>query len=283
MLDKSTILPLHDKRVLVTRTRAQASALSAKLRALGALPIEFPTIRIVPPQPLDALDHALQQLYAPAGSDYDWWVLTSANGVHICCERLHTLGCAFDTLHDHVRIATIGPATAATLQQYGLTTDLLPDEYIAESVVTALLGDAQAKGKSLAGSRILLTRAAETRKVLVTDLQRAGAIVDEVAAYHTLPVSGDDAQGKNVLSLLQQRQLDILTFTSSSTVRNFVAWFKSCEQANAASLQPLQPVIACIGPITAQTARELGLSVTIEAKEFTTDGLVDAIVDYAKN
>jgi uroporphyrinogen-III synthase len=179
-----------------------------------------------------------------------------------------------------VRIATIGPATAAALEGYGITTDLVPDEYIAEGVAAALVRDVQQRGLSLKGQRILLARAAEARKVLVTELQEAGAVVDEVAVYFTHAVAHDDEQGREVLRLLHTHQLDILTFTSSSTVRNFVTWLKSCEPGMTDSPLDLvaQITIACIGPITSQTARELGLHVDIEAKEFTIDGLVEAMI-----
>lgn len=278
-------LPLSNKHVLVTRTREQASVMSEKLRALGAVPVEFPTIRIVPPQDWGQLDAALRRLYTPTGSDYSWLVFTSVNGVNICCERLRALGYEPQAMRN-VRIAAIGPATAASLTKYGLQANLVPDEYIAEGVVSALLTDALQKGTSLAGQHILLARAAEARKILVTELQQAGAIVDEVPAYYTLPIAGDDERGQEVVSLLRQGHLAFLTFTSSSTVRNFVAWLKNCEQISAYSIDDLtrqpRPTIACIGPITAQTARELGLPVDIEASEFTIDGLIKAIVAYAR-
>src|SRR5215469_4828559 len=181
-------LPLQGRRILVTRTREQAGTLSERLRSLGALPVEFPTIRIVPPQDWELLDSALRRL-SEAG--YDWLVFTSANGVNICCERLSSLGYRVQDIRG-IRVAAIGPATAAALAQHGITADLVPGEYIAESVAASLIDDAHQKGGSLRGKRVLLARAAEARKVLVTELQRAGAIVDEVAAYHTLPVASDD-------------------------------------------------------------------------------------------
>jgi uroporphyrinogen-III synthase len=289
-------LPLLGKRVLVTRTREQASSLSERLRSQGAIPVEFPTIRIVPPSDwsqLDALLTLLCTVKAEQHQDlqryaYDWLIFTSANGVNICLERLHTLGYEPDALK-HVRIATIGPATAAALARYGIIADLVPDEYIAEGVVAALIQDAQRRGTSLAGTRIALARAAEARKVLITELQKEGAIVDEVAAYYTFAAAHDDERGREILDLLSHHQLDILTFTSSSTVRNFVEWLRSCEQHMqqdlqkdlAAALAHVHQVhIASIGPITSQTARDLGLQVTIEASEFTIDGLVQAIVQH---
>ncbi|MBV9690932.1 MAG: uroporphyrinogen-III synthase [Ktedonobacteraceae bacterium] len=284
---------LQGKRVLVTRTRNQASTFSQKLQALGAIAVEFPTISIVAPQDWSQLDSALQRLYvsAPIGAGhaqgkheqcpYQWLVLTSANGVTICFDRLQALGYEPRAMHN-VRIATIGPATAAALQHYGVSADLVPDDYIAEGVVRALVQDAQQHGTSLLEQHILLARAAEARKVLLTELQRVGALVDEVPIYHTVAVAHDDERGQHILALLQQQQLDILTFTSSSTVRNFVAWLQSCEQHEHASAMSLvaQSTIACIGPITSQTARTLGLHVDIEAREFTIDGLVKAILEH---
>jgi uroporphyrinogen-III synthase len=282
----TTTLSLRGKRVLVTRTREQAGALSQRLQQVGAIPIEFPTIKIEPPQDWTQLDEALKHLFEheTAQPYYAWLILTSANGVAICCERLRQLGYTPATLSTapyRVRVATIGPATAAALARYGITADLVPGEYIAESVAEALIEDARQCGGNLHGQRILLARAAEARKVLVTQLQQAGALVDEVAAYTTHAVAQDDERGRKVLRMLQQQQLDILTFTSSSTVRNFVTWLQSCaqEQSNPLSLCAYT-TIACIGPITSQTARNLGLPVHIEATEFTIEGLVEAIIHY---
>ncbi|HEX6478034.1 MAG TPA: uroporphyrinogen-III synthase [Ktedonobacteraceae bacterium] len=272
-------LPLQGRRILVTRTREQAGTLSERLLSLGAVPVEFPTIRIVPPQDWEPLDNALRHLCA---SGYDWLVFTSTNGVNICFDRLHTLGYQPGNL-GNVRVAAIGPATAAALAQQGITAHLVPDEYIAESVAAALIDDAQQKGESLEGKRVLLARAAGARKVLVTELQRAGAIVDEVAAYSTVAVASDDGRGQEVVRLLQSHQLDTITFTSSSTVRNFMQWLMQCKPGFVDEFirhvtKQGRPKLACIGPITSQTVREFGLQVHIEAQEFTINGLVNAII-----
>jgi uroporphyrinogen-III synthase len=271
--------PLRGKRILVTRTRLQASALSSNLRALGATPVEFPTIRIVPPPDWGQLDQALTRLYSqPSG--YDWLIFTSVNGVQSVCERMLQPGYETHTLQN-VRIAAIGPATASALERYGLHAEIVPGEYVAEGVAAALLEDARVRGETLRGRRVLLARAAEARRVLVDELEHAGALVDEVAAYYTVAATADDEQGRSVLHLLQTHQLSIITFTSSSTVRNFVAWLRSVsDDALTLVTGPRRPILACIGPITAQTARELGLSVAIEAREFTIDGLVQAILHY---
>ena len=274
--------PLQGKRILVTRASKQASALSDRLRKLGAIPVEFPIIQIAPPEDWAPLDDALKRLCArEAESYYTWLVFTSANGVNICIDRLNLL--AYDT-HDigNVHVAAIGPATAQALRHHGIEPDLVPDEYIAEGVAAALIEDAHRQGASLAEKHVLLVRAAEARKVLVEQLQRAGAIVDEVPAYRTRGAVIDNEQGREVLRLLQAHQLDILTFTSSSTVRYFVQWLADCTPGAAVSPIIRNPhlKIACIGPITSQTARELGLDVHIQAREFTIDGLVEAIVQH---
>ena len=276
---------LQGKRILVTRAREQAGALSERLQAVGAIPVEFPVIRIVPPQNWEPLDSALGKLFladAALQGDgqghpyYAWLIFTSANGVNIFCERLLNLG--FHTQNmSGVRVAAIGPATAAALARYGITADLVPGEYVAESVAAAIIKDAQRLGEALEGKRILLPRAAEARQVLVTELQQAGATVDEVAAYTTGAAASDDELGREVLHFLQNSEIDIITFTSSSTVRNFIQWLTNCDADELLTRNP-QLKIACIGPITSQTARELGLKVDIEAREFTIDGLVEAIV-----
>jgi uroporphyrinogen-III synthase len=283
----TTSFPLQGKRILVTRASKQAGALSDRLRKLGAIPVEFPIIQIAPPEDWVLLDNALHQLCAKEEeSYYTWLVFTSANGVNICFDRLNTL--AYNTNDiGKVRVAAIGPATAQALRHHGIKPDLVPDEYIAEGVAAALIEDVHRHGVSLEGKRILILRAAEARKVLVEKLQRAGAIVEEVAAYRTRGAVIGDEQGREVLRLLQAHQLDILTFTSSSTVRHFVQWLADC--APGAAVSPIAHVthnpqlkIACIGPITSQTARELGLDVQIEASEFTIDGLVEAIVQHGE-
>ncbi len=278
-------LHLQAKRVLVTRTREQAGALSEHLRAAGAIPIELPVIRIVPPDDWQPLDRALQE--QAAGSVYDWIVFTSANGVKKVVERLAELALAPDILR-RARIATIGPATAAALTACGLTATLVPPEFIAESVAEALRQEAAQRGASLRGQRILLARAAEARQVLINDLEQAGARVDVVAAYQTVPVAQDDERGREVIALLRQQQLDIITFTSSSTVHHFMHWLSQSAPDIAIMLaypgkQPAHPLIACIGPITARTARDYGLEVHVEAREFTTAGLVEALINHEEN
>jgi uroporphyrinogen III methyltransferase/synthase len=180
-------------------------------------------------------------------------------------------------------VAAIGPATATELGKYGVTVDLVPVEYLAEGVIGALLEDARRREESLKGKKILIARAAEARNVLVTELQKAGAFVDAVAAYRTVGIEPEDIRGREILRMLESQQLDVLTFTSSSTVRNFVQWLVQCNGDVTGSflaniVQHARPKIACIGPITSQTARELGLDVHIEAQEYTIAGLIEAII-----
>ena len=273
-------LPLQGRRILITRTHEQAGTFSEQLRALGATPVEFPTIRVVPPEDWGPLDNALKRLCE--ADWYDWLVFTSANGVRICFERLQKMGYDGRSLGD-VRVAAIGPATAVELARFGVTVDLVPAEFIAEGIAVALLNDAMKWGESLEGKKVLLARAAEARNALVTELQQAGASVEVVAAYRTVGVTYEDGRGREIVRLLEAQQLDILTFTSSSTVRNFMQWLMQCDidVANAllsSSTQHARPKIACIGPITSQTAREFGLDVHIEAQEYTIAGLIEAII-----
>jgi uroporphyrinogen-III synthase len=273
-------LPLQGQRILITRTSEQAGTFSEQLKALGATPVEFPTILIVPPEDWEPLDNALKRLCQ--ADWYDWLVFTSANGVRICFGRLQKLGYDTRSLGD-VRVAAIGPATALELAKYGVTVDLVPDEYIAEGIAFALLDDARKLGESLVRKKVLLARAAEARNTLVTELQQAGASVEVVAAYRTVGVTYEDERGREIVRLLEAQQLDILTFTSSSIVRNFMQWLIQFDSDVANALLTSitrhgRPKIACIGPITAQTAREFGLDVHIEAQEYTIAGLIEAII-----
>jgi uroporphyrinogen III methyltransferase/synthase len=253
--------PLLGKRVVVTRARAQASDLVQKLTDLGAQCLETPTIIVVPPQDRTPLERAIENL-----AGYDWLVFTSVNGVSAFFDCLFSRGLDSRAL-GHVRTACIGPATADRLRSYGLGTDILPRTYQAESVVEAF-DHIDLKGKS-----VLLPRAQEARSVLPEELQRMGAKVDEVAAYQTLPVSHNAPQ---IQKQLQQQAVDMVTFTSSSTVHNFLSLIPSDQRT-----QLLTGVrIACIGPITADTVKSYGLKVDLTAETFTIEGLCKAMVDY---
>lgn len=253
--------PLLGKRIVITRARQQASDLVAKLSALGADCLECPTIEIVPPESWQAVDDAIQKLDA-----YQWLVFTSVNGVEQFFQRLFAADRDVRAL-GHLKLAAIGPATAEKMAAYGLRTDILPEQYRAESVVAAF------RKQSMAGQRVLLPRAAEARAILPEELSEMGAQVDEVIAYRTRSV--DDTEGK-LIEWLENDQIDMVTFTSSSTVKNF---HRLLPPERSASLMDAVSV-ACIGPITADTARSLGFKVALEAEKFTIDGLCDAVVAH---
>jgi uroporphyrinogen-III synthase len=273
-------LPLEGLRILNTRSHQQASTFSSQLRTFGAIPVEFPAIRIVAPEDWKPLDTALKRLCET--DRYNWLVFTSANGVQICFERLIGLGYHVESI-GKVRIAAIGPATAMTLVKYGVKVDIVPATYIAEAVASALIEDARKQGEALQGKRLLLARAAEARNVLIRELQRAGVEVDVVAAYRTIGIDKEDEQGQEILRRLEAQELDIITFTSSSTVRNFMLWLMDHDSSFTNTfvhrvVKYARPKIACIGPITSQTAREYGLKVHIEAQVYTIAGLIEAII-----
>ena len=247
---------LRGKRVLVTRARAQASGFIRRLQTLGAIPIAFPTIRVAPPtDQYAALDAALRQL-----ATFDWVVFTSVNGVMHVWRRLAAVGLDGHALAP-VRLAAIGPTTARALITRGRRADVVPDRYIAEALLDTM--------PHPAGQRFLLPRADGARDMLRTGLEAAGATVVAVHAYRTVVAE----PASEALAALEHG-VDILTFTSSSTVRNFLTQV-GAEHAKALAARAR---VVAIGPITADTARELGLRVDVVATEHTIAGLVAALV-----
>lgn len=251
--------PLFGRRVLVTRSREQASALSERLRELGAEPVEYPTIEIAPPRDVAPLDEAIARLRT-----YDWLIFTSANGVRAFVHRMNEKGMDIRALR-RLKIAAVGPTTAQALQDYRLRVDYVPAVYKTEEIAAGI-GD-------VAGERILLPRAERAPKRLARALRGKGAVIHEVAAYRTLAVGASD----ELRALLKDGQIDIVTFTSSSTVRNLVASLQGQTPAKALS----RCLVACIGPVTARTAKRLGIGVDVVAREHTIAGLVEAIVTAA--
>ena len=244
-------------RVVVTRPETQAGELANGLRALDAEPILFPTIAIVPPEMGGPLDQAIAQI-----REYDWIIFTSVNGVENFWARLVTTRPSqkrngADRLRFGGKVAAIGPATADVLRQRGVSVDLIPDKYRAEAILDEI-GD-------VTGQRILLPRADIARPALADGLRAVGAQVDEVSAYHTV-------QGQPSLAAFEALRdgVDVITFTSSSTVRNFISLTKDLDYGD--------PLIACIGPVTAATAHELGLHVDVVAETYTVDGLLGSLV-----
>jgi uroporphyrinogen-III synthase len=249
--------------VLVGRARHQASALSSELRKLGATVLEIPFIEIRKPRSFKPLDSALMNLDA-----YDWLVLTSVNGVEAMWERLAKLHLTKNN-RKHLRIAAIGPATKKAIEQRGGKVDVVPKEYVAESVVRVLR-------RRVKGKTVLLVRAKVARDVIPRELRKAGAHVDVVEAYETVVPKASRARLRAALKTPKQRP-HVITFTSSSTVRNFMALLGSRGRVARVGTDLDGIRLASIGPVTSSTLRELDLRADITAKEFTIPGLVEAI------
>jgi uroporphyrinogen III methyltransferase/synthase len=246
--------PLSGKRIVVTRTRTQAGVLSEQLRALGAEVIELPTIRIEPPSDLRAFAELVQDAHA-----YDWIVFTSPNGVTAFFDLFFKL---YDDAREigGIRIAAIGAATAQRIKEFHMHVDLQPEEFVAEALVREFR-----KEGGVENLRILLARAEKARDLLPKELSALGAIVDEGFAYRTVPETRDETGARR---RLLEEGADLITFTSSSTVENFLAlglpW-------------PARMQVASIGPVTSKTARERGLEVAVEAHRHDIPGLVEAV------
>jgi uroporphyrinogen III methyltransferase / synthase len=247
--------PLFGRRIVVTRTRQQAGALSARLRSLGADVTELPTIKIVPPENLMEFGELVRDSF-----QYDWVVFTSPNGVTAFFDLFFKL---YDDARalGNARIAAIGPGTAKRVKDFHLAVDLQPDEFVAERLVEAFQ-----QHESVENLRFLLVRAANARDVLPKRLTQLGAIVDEAIAYRTVPETDDTTGAKKRFT---DEGADLITFTSSSTVENFVAmklpWPQGIKTAS-------------IGPITSATMKQAGLKVDVEASQHDIEGLVDAIL-----
>jgi uroporphyrinogen III methyltransferase/synthase len=253
--------PLFGKTIAVTRTREQASELVNRLSAQGAECLECPTIRIVPPKDWGPLDAAIDRL-----DTYDWLVLTSVNGVNYFFNRLFERGKDVRAL-GKLRTVTIGPATAKRLRDFGLFSDIVPETYRAESIIEAF------EQEAMEGQKILLPRAKEARPILPIEVRKLGATVDEIAVYETKQAT---ESVELLLSRLQKRSVNMVTFTSSSTVKNFKAALPDDRFEDLVKTVK----VASIGPITSDTARELGLHVDIEAEKYTIPGLCNAILEH---
>ncbi|HVO60864.1 MAG TPA: uroporphyrinogen-III synthase [Terriglobales bacterium] len=249
--------PLTACRILVGRARHQASALSSTLRKLGAQVIEIPFLEIRPPRSFRPLDSALNDIFA-----YDWLILTSVNGVDAMWDRMKKLGITKRSL-GHLHVAAIGPATKKAIEKRKLKVNVVPEEYVAESVVQSLRNQVD-------GKRILLVRAKVARDVIPQELRKAGAHVDVVEAYETI-VPESSRTRLRVLMKDRKRRPHVITFTSSSSVRNFVALLRKAPKLDGIKL-------ASIGPVTSATLRGLGFNADIEASEYTIPGLIRAIV-----
>ena len=249
---------LSGKRILITRPRHQANTFAEALQVQGAQPVYLPTIQISPVEDTTCLDRALAHL-----DKYDWLVLTSANAVEVVCERLNAMEIKPDS--PPLKVAAIGPKTAAALEACGVSPNFMPSEHISEAILPGL-GDLHERW-------VLLPLADIAQNTLPNAIQDAGGISHVVIAYHTVPAMPDPEGLAEI-----QAGVDVITFTSGSTARNFV------ELTQNAGLDPFDlpgnPIIACIGPKTAQAAGEVGIMVDIVAEEYTTERLVEAIANH---
>ncbi len=252
--------PLTGKKILITRARDQAAVFSSSLRDLGAEVIELPTIEIIPPASWKGLDRGIDQI-----TSYDWLIFTSANGVNFFWQRWRERN--KDRFPPSLRICAIGPATAYQLLEKGIKVDTTPKEFVAEAILKEF------EKSTLKGKKILLARAKEARDILPQGLRKMGAQVDVVETYRTVKPKGGS---KTLKQLLMKGKVDAITFTSSSTVNHFAELLKKEDLQNLLSGM----TIACIGPITARTAKNWKMRVQIQPKEYTIPALTQAIVQY---
>lgn len=255
--------PLFGKKIIVTRAREQASGFLSALLELGADCIEFPTIKIVPPDDWAPLDNAVKNI-----KDYNWLLFTSVNGVKYFFRRIIEQGKDVRCLMD-IKVGAIGPKTAEEVRRMGIIPDLVPDEYRAEAVVEAF------KKLNAGKLKILLPRASKAREILPDELRKMSAQIDVIDAYHTVM---PDENTENVIKMIEAGEIDLVTFTSSSTVTNFITMLGENSEQVKTLLN--NTGIASIGPITSETALKSGLKVTVEAEEFTIPGLVRVILKH---
>ncbi len=253
-------MKLNGKRIIVSRAKEQAGSLSSLLKEEGADVLEIPFIEIRPAQSYEALDKAIENLLA-----YDWLILTSANGVKAFFSRLEKQGKSEADLL-HLKIVAIGPATAKAIEKHGIPVDIVPDEYVAEAVVEEMRNQVK-------GERVLLVRAKVARDVIPNALRELGAKVHVMEAYET--IVPESSRTAILEALKSDNKPALITFTSSSTVKNFVELVGQ-ETIGSGLLDGVK--LASIGPVTSTTLKELGLRVDIEAKEYTIPGLVEAIL-----
>jgi len=256
--------PLFGRRIVVTRAREQASEFVEMLEERGAEAIHAPAIRIVPPEDAEPLDAACRSI-----SGFDWLVLASVNAADYFMRRLLAVSDIREL--KGVRICTVGASTADRVTRYGIRVDLMPEEYHAEALIDALRATGQ-----IAGRRFLIPKADIAREVLVDELRANGGDVTDVVAYRTLLASTQRDTDQDVYRMLLDRQIDAVTFTSPSSVRNFAEMVGE-EQA----IDLLRAtVVACIGPVTAEAAQQLGIATDVVPERFTIPDLVDALVDH---
>lgn len=247
--------PLFGKKIVVTRAKEQAGSLSAKLSSFGAEVIEIPTIKIIEPESYDSLDQAIDNI-----GSYDVLILTSVNGVNAFFNRIKELKKDVRIL-SKLKICAIGPATKKAIEDRGILVDIMPEKYVAESVIEKL------KTVGIEGKRFLLARALVARDVIPNEINRLGGVIDVVPVYRTVKPEDIDEKLKSL------GKVDVITFTSSSTAKNF---FDTLRDSSLIE----NTVLASIGPITTETIKSCGFKPAIEAGVFTIDGLVEAIIQY---
>ena len=255
--------PLFGKKIVVTRAREQASSFLAGLREHGADCIEFPTIEIVPPEDWGPLDRSIEDI-----GNYTWLLFTSVNGVKYFFKRLYDKGKDVRSLGD-IKVGAIGPKTAEAVREYGIIPDLVPSQYRAEAVIEAF------KKFRADDLKILLPRASKAREILPDELEKMGAQIDVIDAYSTV-MPGNKVE--KVMKMLETNEIDMITFTSSSTVTNFMEMFGDKGTQVKTWLKDVD--IASIGPVTSETAKKTGLNITVEPADYTIDALTDAIVKH---
>jgi uroporphyrinogen III methyltransferase/synthase len=253
--------PLFGKKIVITRARAQASSLVSQLNKLGAQCLQIPTIKIIPAEDIAPLKRAIDHI-----NTYDWLVFTSVNGVKFFFDTLFASGKDVRAL-GHLKFACIGPVTKERLADHGIISDILPQTYRAESVVDAF------SSIDMQGKKVLLPRAKVARTILPEELTKMGAVMDEVTAYETILSDGDK---ERLISLLTDKEIDAITFTSSSTVSNFMSLLDAQDAKDLLK----GVIIASIGPVTSDTARTLGIEPDIEADPYTIPGLVQGLLTY---
>jgi uroporphyrinogen-III synthase len=259
-------LPLAGWRIVVSRARKQAGALAEGLRAQGASVLEIPFIEIRPPRSYKLMDDALHLV-----SEYDWLILTSVNGVEALFERMRTLAIPNSALAS-LKFVAIGPATRTAIERQGFAVEVTPKEYIAESVVEAL-------ADKVRGKRVLLCRAKIARDVIPRELRKLGAHLDVVEAYETVTPQTSREQLRAAFRDAGQRP-NAITFTSSSTVRSYISLLGIRFRKSKLISGVLN---ISIGPVTSATLREYGLSVDVQARQYTIPGLIEALVQRARN
>jgi len=252
---------LAGKTILITRAREQSGEFASRLQDLGAEVIEFPTIEIIPPLSWEELDRAIDRLQA-----YDWVIFTSVNGVDFFWRRLSEK-MKKPQIPSTLKVCAIGPATARQLQEKGIRIDYTPKEFVAEAILQGF------EKMAIRGKRVLLARVKQARDILPKGLRTLGAEVEVVEAYRTVKPRGGARRLKNILA---NGKVDVITFTSSSTVNHFVELLKKEDVKEL--LKGI--TIACIGPVTAQTAESLEMTVHIQPAEYTIASLTQAISEY---